>query len=120
MCFPDGTHTHKNENGLSVHVFWPRQASFGQLSLISDPHINLQNSQNGLNDHKGLENTNYTIVKYGEMLYGRYTPLTPAVVKILIDAGRPHFRIKRFVIFKMTSGPHKGAFEINIVLRIYL
>ena len=39
-------------------VFWDRLASFG---LITEPHINFQKSQNGINGHKGLENINFTV-----------------------------------------------------------
>ena len=42
---------------------WVRLASFGQSGLISEPHINFRNGRNGLNDHKGSKNINYTIVK---------------------------------------------------------
>ena len=50
--------------------------------FINDPHKNFQKSRNGLNDHKGPENINYTIVKYGEMFYACHTALTPVMVKI--------------------------------------
>ena len=53
--------------------FWTRQASFGQLGLISDPDINFKKSQDGLSDHKVPENTNYTIVKYGKTFYRNET-----------------------------------------------
>ena len=47
-------------------VFYATRASFGQLGIISDPHINFQKSRSGLNDHKGTENINGTIVKQDE------------------------------------------------------
>ena len=53
----------RNENNWSVEVFWARLASFGQLSIINDLQIILQNSQNGFRDHKGPENINKTTVK---------------------------------------------------------
>ena len=41
-------------NTVEVYVFFgARLARFGQLGLISDHHINLQSSQNGLINHKG-------------------------------------------------------------------
>ena len=51
-------------------------ASFGQLSLIRDPHINFQNYQDGLDYHKGTENIIYTIVK---TFYGGHMTLSPVV-----------------------------------------
>ena len=41
------------------------------------------NPENGLSDHKGLENINYTtsIVKFGESFNGRHTALTSVAVK---------------------------------------
>ena len=44
----------------------PIQLVSGNLGLISDPHINFQKSRNGLRNHIGPENINYTIVKYGK------------------------------------------------------
>ena len=45
--------------------------------------INFKKSQNGLNDHNGLENMNYTIVKYRDAFYCPHTQaLTPVIVKI--------------------------------------
>ena len=54
---------------------------FGQLSLISDRHIFLSNSWNDVDDYKGPENINYTIVKYGE------TPFTQNNMNIGIKHG---------------------------------
>ena len=45
------------------------QTSSSQSSPINDPHMNFQNSQKGLNDHKGPENINYTTLKYKEIFY---------------------------------------------------
>ena len=42
--------------------------SFHQLGLSNDAHIKFQKSLNGFSDHKGPENINYTMVKYGETL----------------------------------------------------
>ena len=58
-------------------VFLARLASFGQLSLIGDPHIYFQH--HGMGDQKGPENINHIIVKYGETIYGRHTALTSLV-----------------------------------------
>ena len=72
----------QNWKHLNCQGVWVKQASFGQLGLISDPPVDFQKSRNGLNDHKGPENINYTIVKYGETFYGHLMALTLAVVKI--------------------------------------
>ena len=53
-------------NRLVLDIFDGYVCLFGQLSLISDRHIFLSNSWNDVDDHKGPENINYTIVKYGE------------------------------------------------------
>ena len=46
----------QNWKQLKCQVFWARLVSFGQLGLISDPHIILQKSCKELNIHKWLEN----------------------------------------------------------------
>ena len=56
--------------------FWDELASFGQISLIIDPHIIFQMVT------KDQKSMNCTIVKYDEAFYGRDTTLTPALVKI--------------------------------------
>ena len=56
-----------------------RLAGFGQLGIINDSHIK---SWNKLNNHRRLENTNYTKMKYGETFYGRNTTPTLNVMKI--------------------------------------
>ena len=66
-------------------VFCARWASFGQLCIICDPHINFLTSLNGLNDHKEPETMNYIRVTYEETFYVRHTALTPAVVTINSD-----------------------------------
>ena len=40
---------------LKCQNFWAKQASFDQLGLISDPHINFWNSWNELQNHKWTE-----------------------------------------------------------------
>ena len=55
-------------------------ASFGQLGVISDLHINFQKSWNGFNDHRKPNNINYTVVKYGETIYGRHKAETLFVI----------------------------------------
>ena len=58
MTLENNKHICRNENSLSDDNFLARQASFGPLGLISDPHtcIYFQNSQIGLNIHRGPEN----------------------------------------------------------------
>ena len=46
--------THKTVNSRTVKLSW--LASFGQLGLVSDPHIKFKKSSNGQFDHKGPEN----------------------------------------------------------------
>ena len=43
----------------TFQVFWSRLASFGQLGLISDSHVDKEKSRNGMDAHKGSENINY-------------------------------------------------------------
>ena len=74
MAIERNEHTHKTEKKkkkkkkkkMEYLVFLARLACFGQLCLISNPHIKFQIFRNELNDHKEPENINYTIVKYGE------------------------------------------------------
>ena len=95
----------------NCRVFYVRQASFGQLGLISDPQISSK-LQNGINDPKGLENKLYTIMKGRETFYGDHTvPISPAVAKfnmfynrfILWKQGLPQRTEKRSV--HKFSGP---------------
>ena len=55
--------------------FWPIRPHQESLHKFSKPF-------NGLSVHKLHENRNYTIVEYGEKLYGCHTAHIPAVVKI--------------------------------------
>ena len=64
MTLESNEHIHKTENSW-CQVFLAILASFGLLVVISDPHVNFQNSRNGCNAHKGPENINYFILKYG-------------------------------------------------------
>ena len=53
---------------------WTRVAKFGQLGFITDPHIFFPESWNELNDTKGLENIQISILhKY---IAGRYRPVS--------------------------------------------
>ena len=72
--------THSQKLKQMKFNFWD-QTSFDQLGLISDPGKNFQNPE-WVHDHKGLENIDCTIVKYGETFYGRLTALTPAEAKV--------------------------------------
>ena len=49
-----------------------KPASFGQLGLTSDPQI-FSKPHNGINDPKGQENTNYSMMKGKEPSHGRHT-----------------------------------------------
>ena len=55
----------------------PDQLILANLGLISDPYINYQNVCNRFSDHKGWNNINFTIGKYGRRLMA-----APAVVKM--------------------------------------
>ena len=68
---------HKTENSRSVKFSEPRLASFDHLDLMSDPHMNFRKPRNKFNGRKGPENINYTIVKYGDVIYDWYTSLPP-------------------------------------------
>ena len=48
----------------------------------TETFIRLKISRYGLDDNKGPENINCTMVKHMETFYGKHTALTPAVVKI--------------------------------------
>ena len=45
-------------------------------------HIIKKKSRNGVNDHKGRENLDYTKVMYEKMFYDHNMTLTPVVLKI--------------------------------------
>ena len=66
-----GIHYRTKKYGV-YKFFWARLASFGQLSLISDPRI-FSKLHNGIRDPKGQENINYTMMKGRETFYGRHT-----------------------------------------------
>ena len=84
---------------LKCRTSWAWLASFSQLVLISDPHIDFQKSRNGLTDLKGPEDIEHTKVKYAEMFYGRHTAaLTSLVVKTNIQKGRDVTQLSHSVV----------------------
>ena len=82
-----------------------RPASFDQLGLLSDPHINFQKSRNLFIDPKGPENITYTIVKYGETFTAATCPVS-ILYKSIAGRYRPvsypdgpitaHYRYKEY------------------------
>ena len=60
ILWKQGIHQ-RTEKIRSVHVFWARQDSLGQLGLISDPQI-FSKFHDGINDPTGQENIIYTMM----------------------------------------------------------
>ena len=98
-------------------IFWVKLANLGQLWLIRDPHINLQNFLEGLSDHKWAENINYTILQYGETFY-IVSPVAQSysITKTCLynfDPLKPHFYIVKlgftgvFIIFLISTQKHR-------------
>ena len=71
-----------NKKNWSVKFSGPDSVVSANKALLVILIKKFQKSRSRLNDHKGPENINYTIVKYGETFYGRQTALTAAVIKI--------------------------------------
>ena len=70
---------------LKCQIFYSILTSFGKFGHLSDPHIYcFHNFPNRLDDYKGPENMNYTIVKHGETFYGLHAAITSAVVQMNI------------------------------------
>ena len=61
-----------------------------QIQYFSNKCDIWKKKRNELSDHKGPENINSTIVKYGETFYGHHTAPTAAIVKIYSKKSYTH------------------------------
>ena len=82
----------KELNTVECTSFRAKLASFGQLGLISESQI-CSKLQNGINDHKGLENRIYTFMKGREFFTVTPQSQLLAVVKF-------NMFLKRVVLWK--------------------